>query len=57
VDDLAVLATMTSCGNPPLWRVRANDTVKVLYGFGDASKGVFGWSKDFGDGVRFEFKE
>jgi hypothetical protein len=31
--------------------------VKVLYGFGDASKGGFGWSIDFGDRVRFKFCE
>jgi hypothetical protein len=31
--------------------------VKVLYGFGDASKGGIGLSIDVGNGVRFEFKE
>jgi hypothetical protein len=29
----------------------------VVYGFGDASKGGFGLSIDFGNGVRFEFGE
>jgi hypothetical protein len=29
----------------------------VVYGFGDASRGVFGWSIDFVNGVRFEFGE
>jgi hypothetical protein len=29
----------------------------VVYGVGDASKGVFGWSIDFGNGVWFEFGE
>jgi hypothetical protein len=29
----------------------------VVYGFGDASKGGFGWSIDFGNGVRFECGE
>jgi hypothetical protein len=28
-----------------------------VYRFGDASKRVFGWNIDFGNGVRFEFGE
>jgi hypothetical protein len=31
--------------------IRASSIVKVVYGFGDASKGGFGWSIDFGNGV------
>jgi hypothetical protein len=29
----------------------------VVYRFGDTSKGGFGWSIDFGNGVQFEFGE
>jgi hypothetical protein len=42
---------------PPLRRIRASSIIKVVYGFGDASKGGFGWSIDFGNGVGFEFGE
>jgi hypothetical protein len=55
--DLNMLEMLTSNECPPLRRIRASSTVKVLYGFGDASKGGFGWSIDFGDGVRYEFGE
>jgi hypothetical protein len=36
---------------------RASSIVKVVYGFGGAFKGGFGWRIDFGNGVRFEFGE
>jgi hypothetical protein len=55
--DLNVLEMLTSNECPPLRRIRASSTVKLLYGFGDASKGGFGWSIDFGDGFRYEFRE
>jgi hypothetical protein len=55
--DLSVLEMLKSNECPPLRRIRASSTVKVMYGFGDASKGGFGWSIDFGDGVRYEFGE
>jgi hypothetical protein len=42
---------------PPPRRIRASSIVKVVYGFGDASKGGFGWSIDFGNGIRVEFGE
>jgi hypothetical protein len=48
---------LTSSECPPLRRIRASITVKVLYEFGDASKWGFGWSIDFGDGVCYEFGE
>jgi hypothetical protein len=38
-------------------RISASSEIKVLYGFDDALKGVFGWSIDFGDGVHFESGE
>jgi hypothetical protein len=40
--DLNVLGMLTSNECPPLRRIRASSTVKVLCGFGDASKGGFG---------------
>jgi hypothetical protein len=55
--DLSVLEMLTSNECPPLRRIRASSTVKVLYRFGDASKGSFGWSIDFGDGVCYKFGE
>jgi hypothetical protein len=55
--DLSVLEMLTSNEWPPLRRIRARSTVKVLNGLGDASKGGFGWSIDCGDGVRYEFGE
>jgi hypothetical protein len=42
---------------PPIHIIIASSTVNFLYGFGDASKGGFGWSIDFGNGVSFEFGE
>jgi flavin-dependent dehydrogenase len=47
----------TTSEPPPLHIIRARSTVEVMYGFGDASKGGFGWIIDFGDGVRFECGE
>jgi hypothetical protein len=41
----------------PPRRIRAISIVKVVYGFGYASKKGFGLSIDFGNGVRFEFVE
>jgi hypothetical protein len=48
---------LTSSECPPIRRIRAISTVKILYGFGYASKGGFGWSIDFGYGVRYKFGE
>jgi hypothetical protein len=55
--DMEVLCMLTSSEPPPLRRIRASIIIKVVYGLGDASKGGFGWSIDFGNGVRFEFGE
>jgi hypothetical protein len=56
--DMEVLRMLTSSEYPPpLRRIRASSIVKVVYGLGDASKAGFGWSIDFGNGVRFEFGE
>jgi hypothetical protein len=52
---LSVLEMPTINECPPLRRIRASSTVKVLCGFGNASKGGFGWSIHCGDGVRYEF--
>jgi hypothetical protein len=55
--DMEVLCMLTSSEHPPLRRIRASSIIKVVYGFGDASKGGFRWSIDCGNGVRFEFGE
>jgi hypothetical protein len=54
--DMEVLCMLTS-SEYPLHIIRASSIVKVVYGFGDVSKGGFGWSINFGNGVRFEFGE
>jgi hypothetical protein len=55
--DMEVLCMLTISEYPPLRRIKASSIVKVVYGFGDAPKGGFGWSIDFGNGFRFEFVE
>lgn len=48
--DLAALAKLTSRDTPPLRMVRGNKSVKMLYGFGDASGHGFGAALQASDG-------
>jgi hypothetical protein len=56
-DDIKVLCLLIEAECPSLRRIRDHREASILYCFGDASGGSFGWSIEFEKGIRCEFGE
>jgi hypothetical protein len=50
-DDIKVLCLLTEAECPPLRWIRSHRKASILYCFGDASGGGFGWSIEFEKGI------
>jgi hypothetical protein len=54
-DDIAAFAELCRAKEPPLRRVRCSKVASAYYGFGDASKGDFGATLQFGNDIAYEY--